>query len=164
MDPQQFGNLPPKAFEGFQRKQMLKIPQELLTEIKPSAFGKINPNAFAGFKPDKFNGLPEDLIGEIDGDQFGELKPKLIGKMDDEIINSLKPKAFEGMTVKQGKKMSQNFARKLDNNQIHQISVAALAATESSVLNVIEDSLQPSQLDGLDGLVGDGQDIGGPVI
>jgi hypothetical protein len=83
--------------------------------------------------------------------------------MDDEIINSLKPKAFEGMTDKQAKKMSQNFARGLDAKQVSRIPFLALEAMKPSVLSVIEDNLQPSQLDGLDGL-GDGQDIGGPVI
>ena len=131
--------------------------------MEPAAFKQINPDAFGGFKTKKFNSLPDNLIGQIDDGQFGELKPKLIGKMDEGIITSFKPKALEGMTEKQGKKMSQDVASEFDSAQIRSIQPEALAAMNTQVFELLEGNLSASQLNGLE-LLGDGEDIGGPVI
>jgi hypothetical protein len=97
--------------------------------------------------------LPDNLIGQIDDGQFGELKPKLIGKMDEEIITSLKPKALEGMTDKQGKKMTRDVVSQFIDAQVRSIQPEALAAMNTPVFELLEDSLSASQLNGLASLV-----------
>ena len=120
--------------------------------MEPGAFKEINPDAFGGFKPKKFNGLPDELIGQIDDDQFGKLKPNLIKKMDETLITSLAPKALEGMTEKQAKKMKTVLAEALQPDQISSIEAATLLAMPDNIFDILSSGFSTEQIEAISDL------------
>ncbi|GIR75133.1 MAG: hypothetical protein CM15mP77_2900 [Synechococcus sp.] len=83
-------------------------------------------------------------------------------KLDDEVIGSIDPGAFEGLTPKQGEKMNEVVASNFDPAQIRSIQPECLAAMPGPVLEILESDLSDQQLNGLEALQGqgDGEDIG----
>ena len=85
-------------------------------------------------------------------DQFSKLKPNLIKKMDEALITSLAPKALEGMTEKQAKKIKTGLAEALQSDQIKQIEAATLLAMPDNIFDILSSGFSAEQIEAISDL------------
>ena len=72
--------------------------------------------------------------------------------MDENLIESFRPKAIKGLTPEQAEKMNKVVASNFDVDQIQSIKPECLAAMPKGVFNFLEDDFSVAQLNGLENL------------
>ena len=91
--------------------------------------------------------------------------------MDDDLVGSIDPGAFSGMTEKQAKKLKPGIVKDFSREQVRALDPEVIDALPPAVFDSLEDEFSNKQLNDLEALQGeglpaqgDGENIGGPVI